>query len=141
MMKNYLFLFLFAFILTSCVDTNNELHDTNQALEFGESVAESKLITNEEFRALMKKETTANCVISGTIIALCNDDACDFKITMFDGRDIYVEADKNLNFSAKNQINQSIILSGTASNDSEGDKVVSFQAKGIKILGTESDKE
>jgi hypothetical protein len=140
MMKNYLFLFLFACILSSCDDSNNELPVTDQALEFGASIAESKLITNEAFRALIKKEANVDCVISGTIIALCNDDACDFKITMFDGRDIYVKADKSLDFNAKNQINQSIILSGTASGQSQ-DQNVSFHAKGIKILGTESDNE
>ena len=128
-------------MFVGCTDTNENVQETNQRLEFGEKIAADQLITNNEFRALLKKESKANCVISGTIIALCKDGSCDFKITMFDGRDIPVKQAKNLTFIAKNQLNQSVILSGTATLNESDSQTIMFEATGIKIVGTESDKE
>jgi hypothetical protein len=132
---------LFSILFVACDHSEDEFQQTSQTLEFGESIAQDLLMSNDDFRSLVKKEATVNCVISGTIIAICDDSACDFKLTMFDGRDINVKLDPSLQFIAKNKINQSIILSGEATIDASKNDAISFLTNGIKIIGTKSDKE
>ena len=131
-MKKIVFAFVVLVLsVLSCTTTVDDKDGLLENKSFGDSFNSKDVLTQEVFRASLDKDASLDCVISGMVVSICKNEACDFRITMFDGRDISVKLSGIKLDSFEDFTDQNILLKGKANLEKNQ---VTFVATGIQIV-------
>ena len=122
--------FLFVLVLLGCNPDSNETQELNQELVFGNAAAVESVKSTTEFRSQLNKSNSFKGTISAMLVEACDAD-CDIKVSIFDGRDIYVNCN-GFDFDIEKYVDQSIQITGEAHKDPNTNRVV-FDASGIRV--------
>lgn len=117
-------------LLLGCTPDSNEQQVSNEQLNFGNAVAEDKVASTAKFRAQINESNMFKGTIKAMLVEACDAD-CDVKVSVFDGRDIYVNCNGFV-LDVEKYVDHSILLNGEAHKDPSTNRVV-FDAKGILI--------
>lgn len=117
-------------IMLGCTSTESEVQESNQQLNFGHKVVENEVATTANFRTQINESNIFKGTIKAMLVEACDTD-CDVKVSVFDGRDIYVNCN-GFELDVEKYIDHSILISGEAHKDPNTNRVV-FDASGILI--------